>query len=208
MSALWTFTWEAGPDAGATALLGCGAHIVGRAPGAKVHCADRALAAHHLLIEISPDSLVLRQLCGRVPARIDGDVLAGPTVITAAARVEVGHSVLRISREDLAARSEGPPRANINATATGCVVVRWPRALVAWEPELLHPPAGLLPQHEISGGVLPAVLALAASGLVSVLLHQPMFLIFGALGAIVAFATWGGQRIGIAARSSVNSVSS
>ena len=48
-----------------------------------------------------------------------------------------------------------------------------------------------------TGGVLPAVLALAGAGLVAVLLHQPMFLIFGAIGAIVAFGTWGGQRISL-----------
>ena len=45
--------------------------------------------------------------------------------------------------------------------------------------------------------MLPAVLALAGAGLVAVLLHQPMFLIFGAIGAIVAFGTWGGQRISL-----------
>ena len=45
--------------------------------------------------------------------------------------------------------------------------------------------------------MLPALLALAGAGLVAVLLHQPMFLIFGAIGAIVAFGTWGGQRISL-----------
>jgi S-DNA-T family DNA segregation ATPase FtsK/SpoIIIE len=44
--------------------------------------------------------------------------------------------------------------------------------------------------------VLPAVLALAGAALVALVFRQPMFLLFGTIGAFVAFGTWGGQRIG------------
>ena len=77
------------------------------------------------------------------------------------------------------------------AEVSSCAV---PRAAPVWSPDAVRPPDHCPDRGETSGGVLPALLALAGSGLVAVVLHQPMFLIFGALGAIVAFGTWGGQR--------------
>jgi S-DNA-T family DNA segregation ATPase FtsK/SpoIIIE len=190
----WTFTWDAGPDAGGMIVVPYGSHIVGRAPGAAVQCDDAALEPHHLLIEISPDGVLLRQLTGRVPVHVNGEPLVGSVSIVAAARLEIGHSRLTACPGDLTAPGHGPDAANITATPTGGVVVRGPRAAVAWAPDAVRPPARLPDRGETSGGVLPALLALAGSGLVAVILHQPMFLIFGALGAIVAFGTWGGQR--------------
>ncbi len=190
----WIFTWEAGPDGGGTAVVGCGTHLLGRAVGAVVHCDDAALEPHHLLIEASAEGVMLRQLTGRVPVRVDGEALTESTRIVTAARLEIGHSVLSISRGDLTAPGSGPDPAHITVTPAGSVVVRCPRASAQWTPEALHPPAALVDRGDSSGGVLPALLALAGAGLVAALLHQPMFLIFGALGAVVAFGTWGGQR--------------
>src|SRR3954470_23486829 len=68
----WILTWLAGPDAGGATDLGYGSHIIGRAAGAAMRCDDPALEPHHLLIEISDEGAVLRQLTGRVPARVDG----------------------------------------------------------------------------------------------------------------------------------------
>ena len=190
----WICTWEAGPDAGGTTALGCGSHLVGRAPGAVVHCDDGALEPHHLLLDASDECVHVRQLTGRVPVRIDGEALTESTRIVSSARLEIGHSVLSITRRDLTAPGRGIDLANMTVTATGVVVVRRPRAPAPWCPEPVHPPAPSTDRVESSGGVLPALLALGGAGLVAVLLHQPMFLIFGALGAIVAFGTWGGQR--------------
>ncbi len=197
----WTLVWVAGPDAGGMVVLGCGTHVVGRAPGAALRCDDGALEPHHLLIEISPDGATMRQLTGRVPVRVDGEAIADSRLIVAEAQLEIGHSILTARRRDLTAPGQGPDRAsigesaNITATLKGSVVVRCPRAAVAWNPDPVSPPTERPARGETSGGVLPAVLALAGSGLVAALLHQPMFLLFGAIGAIVAFATWGGQRI-------------
>jgi DNA segregation ATPase FtsK/SpoIIIE, S-DNA-T family len=197
MTDVWTLTWEAGPDAGGIAVLGSGAHIVGRAQGAGVRCDDAALLPHHLLIEISTDGATVRQLTGRVPARIDGEALADSIVIVADARVEVGHSILTVCRREITAPGQDVDRANINVTVHGNVVVRCPRAVVPWNPDALSAPADRMVHSDIGGGVLPGVLALAGSGLVAVLVHQPMFLLFGAIGAIVAFGTWGGQRFSV-----------
>src|SRR3954453_7038190 len=92
----WVLTWEAGPDAGGTTVLDHGTHIVGRAGGAAVRCDDPALEPHHLLLEISSTGAMLRQLTGRVPARVDDGPLGESVVVESPARVEVGCSVLKL----------------------------------------------------------------------------------------------------------------
>ena len=194
MNELWSFTWDAGPDAGGTTVLAHGTHIIGRAPGAAVRCDDPALEPHQVHAEISAEGLVLRQLTGRVPVHVDGRAVVDSVMVVAGARVEIGHSVLTAGRRDLTGAGHSVDSANIVVTPSGSVVVRGPRLPALWAPDALTPPQQLADRSATSGGVLPALLALAGSGLVAVLLHQPMFLMFGALGAIVALGTWGGQR--------------
>src|SRR3954451_5552770 len=86
----WVLTWEAGPDAGGTTVLGDGSHIIGRAAGAAVRCDDPALEPHHLLMEVSAAGAVVRQLTGRVPARLDDGPLGESVAVESPARVEVG----------------------------------------------------------------------------------------------------------------------
>ena len=193
----WTLTWVAGPDAGGAVVLGHGAHVIGRAHGAAARCDDPALEPHHLLIEITADGAALRQLTGRLPVRVDGQPLLDSVATATTARVEVGHSVLTVSPGDLTAAGQATDPANVTVTPAGSVVVRRPRAAAVWNPAPVIQPTQREVSGQTTGGVLPALLALAGAGLVAVLLHQPMFLIFGAIGAIVAFGTWGGQRIGL-----------
>ncbi|MEP7113532.1 MAG: FtsK/SpoIIIE domain-containing protein [Ilumatobacteraceae bacterium] len=193
----WTCTWDTGPDAGGMVVLGHGIHIVGRAPAAAVRCDDDALQPHHLLLEISADGVSVRQLTGRIPIRVDREAIVDSAMIVATAHLELGHSVLTVRPGDLTAPGHGPDPANVTVTPTGSVVVRGPRSPTVWAPDALCPPSPLSTRGETSGGVLPALLALGGAGLMAVLLHQPMFLIFGALGAIVAFGTWGGQRFSV-----------
>ena len=160
-----------------------------------MRCDDRAVEPHHLLIEISTRGAMLRQLTGRIPVRVDGEALTGSSTIAATTRLEIGHSVLTAHPGDLTAPGQQTDRGNITATANGSVVVRRPRATQHWTPDAACRPADRSDRDEPGGGMLPALLALAGAGLVAVLLHQPMFLLFGALGAIVAVGTWGGQRI-------------
>ena len=195
MTESWTITWMAGPDAGGVTVLGPGQHLIGRAAGAAVRCDDCALEPHHLLIEISTSGATLRQLTGRVPVRVDGEPLTGSLAIATATQLEIGHSVLIAVPAHLTAPGQPVDRGNITATAVGSVVVRRPRATQLWTPDAACPPVDRPDRSESSGGMLPALLALAGAGLIAVLLHQPMFLLFGALGAIVAAGTWGGQRI-------------
>jgi S-DNA-T family DNA segregation ATPase FtsK/SpoIIIE len=195
MTDMWTLSWIAGPDAGGTTVLGHGSHVVGRAPGAAVRCDDSAVEPHHLLIEISAAGATVRQLTGRVPARVDGEPLAGALTIDTSTRLEVGHSVATMCWGDLTAPAQHSDVANISVTPTGEIVIRCPRTVSTWTPGALTPPADRAVPGDPAGGLLPAMLALGGSALLALLMHQPLFVLFGAIGAIAAFGTWGGQRI-------------
>jgi DNA segregation ATPase FtsK/SpoIIIE, S-DNA-T family len=195
MTDIWTLTWVAGPDAGGTTLLAPGTHIIGRAAGAAVRCDDAALEPHHLLVHVSASGVSLRQLTGRVPVRLRGEPITDASWIAAAERLEIGHSILSLSPGDLTAPAQRADHASIAATPGGGVLMRAPRAVKPWSAAAATPPAIRAASGETGGGLLPAMLALGGSGLLAVLVHQPMFLLFGAIGAIAAFGTWGGQQI-------------
>ena len=200
MTDMWTLSWIAGPDAGGTTVLGHGSHVVGRAPGAAVRCDDGAVEPHHLLIEISAAGASVRQLTGRVPARVDGEPLSGALAIDTSVRFEIGHSILAMCRGDLTAPAQHADVANISATPAGEIVIRCPRIVSTWNPDALAPPADRAVPGDSTGGLLPAMLALGGSGLLALLMHQALFLLFGAIGAVAAFGTWGGQRINVLRR--------
>src|SRR3954447_14868655 len=149
----WMLTWEAGPDAGGSTTLGHGTHIIGRAAGAAMRCDDLALEPHHLQLEISNAGAVLRQLTGRVPARVDGEPLGESLIVESVARVEVGCSVLQLARGDLTRAGQTPVPANITLTATGSVVMRRPRAAPEWNPEPIPVPPPQVERSQASGGV-------------------------------------------------------
>ena len=201
MTDSWTLTWVAGPDAGATTVLGQGSHVVGRAAGAAVRCDDGALEPHHLLVEVVPAGASVRQLTGRLPVRVDGEPLAEAIVIVTAVQLEIGHSILSMCPGDLTAPAQADDLASIATTSTGDVLMRSPRPVKAWSPDLASPPGERPVRGESTGGLLPALLALGGAGLLAVLMHQPMFLLFGAIGAIAALGTWGGERINVLRRS-------
>ena len=76
-------------------------------PAAPVRCDDPALEPHHLLIEVSADGLMLRQLTGRVPLRSDGEAIDDSSMITSTVTVEIGHSLLTACPTDLTAPGHG-----------------------------------------------------------------------------------------------------
>jgi S-DNA-T family DNA segregation ATPase FtsK/SpoIIIE len=200
MTDVWTLSWIAGPDAGGTTVLGRGSHVIGRAPGAAVRCDDSALEMHHVLIEISAQRVTVRQLTGRVPVRFDGEPLVGSLAIDAAVAAEIGHSILSVCPGDLTAPAQHAGLANITAAPAGQIVIRCPRVVSTWSPEPLVSPTERVMPGESTGGLLPALLALGGSGLLALLMHQPLFLVFGAIGAVAAFGTWGGQRVNVLRR--------
>ena len=138
----------------------------------------------------------IRQLTGRVPVRLSGEPLTDGSVIAMAARLEIGNSILSLCPGDLTAPAQRVDRANIASAPGGGVLMRAPRAVSPWIASAATPPAHRAAPGDAAGsGLLPAILALGGSGLLAVLVHQPMFLLFGAIGAFAAFGTWGGQQI-------------
>jgi S-DNA-T family DNA segregation ATPase FtsK/SpoIIIE len=83
------------------------------------------------------------------------------------------------------------PAASIHAGR----LVRSPRAASAWSPADLTPPDAAPRRDDAPGGLVPAMLGLAGAGLIALLLRQPMFLLFGALGGLVAVGSWVAQRL-------------
>ncbi|HEY7625668.1 MAG TPA: FHA domain-containing protein, partial [Ilumatobacteraceae bacterium] len=190
----WTLTWVAGPDAGGSVVIGSGTHVVGRSWRATVRCDDPALELHHVLIEVAAGGARACQLSGRLPVRVDGVPLDGAVGVGSAATLEIGHSLLTIRRGGLTDPGQGT---TVAATDGAQIVVRQPRSSPRFDPQPVRPPAAHPVANEMTGGLLPALLALGGAGLLAVLVHQPMFLLFGAIGAVAAFGTWGGQRIGV-----------
>ena len=186
----WLCTWHTGPDAGGTHRLGVGRHLVGRAHTATVRCDDPALQPHHALLEVRADgALTLTQLTGRAPVLVDGAPLTGSTTALASVRLAVGNSTITCSRAD----DDGSvaPAAQVVHGA----LIRSPRALPTYEPPDLAPPAPPDADHHSAGSVAPALIGLAGAGAIAMVMQQPMFLLFGTLGATVAVGSWGAQRL-------------
>ena len=188
----WTCTWETGPDAGGIVAVGGERMLVGRAGGAGVRCDDAALEPHHALLVPDGDELRLVQLTGRTPITVGGQPIDGGVVLELPALVEMGHSTLRIRHEPIVAR----PAAHVRDG----VVLRTPRAVPEWAPRPLAPPGDEAADHGRPGGLVPALVGIAAAGVLALVLHQPMFLVFGALGGVVALASWLSQRAGFVRR--------
>ncbi len=171
--------------------------MVGRAAGAAVRCDDGALEPHHVLIEVGPAGVTLRQLTGRsryvsraeplteaIRDRHCGSSWRSATASCRCAR-EISQHLLRPAISPTSRRLPG-----------GDVLMRSPRAVNAMDSGRRRPRRRDRPASgEPIGGLLPALLALAGSGLLALLVQQPMFFLFGAIGAIAAFGTWGGQQI-------------
>ncbi len=184
-------TWNTGPDAGGAVELCIGRHLVGRARTADVRCDDPTLEPHHLLLDVLDDgTVVATQLAGRLPVRVDGTPMTARTVVSAGSTVEVGSSTLRFGTSTL---DERPATATIRPDGT---VVRGPRALPAWSPAELTEPAPPADEGHAVGGLLPALLGLIGAAVMATVLHQPMFLLFGALGSVVAIGSWLAQHLG------------
>ncbi len=200
----WRCTWHAGPDAGAVHTFGPGSHVLGRAAHATLTADDPALAPHHAVLEVGTDGRgTLTQLAGGPPLRVNGAAMNGggdgggdgdgPVDLADGVWLEVGTSLLRLQRG-------GEPLAD-GAVHLHCgAVVRSARAVPQWTPQLAVAPDPPGAGDERAGGLLPALAGVAASGVLALVLRQPTFILFGLLGAVVAIASWGAQRIAFSRR--------
>lgn len=184
----WIGVWRTGPDAGASIALPVGRHLIGRAHTAGFRCDDHTLQPHHALIEVVDDKIHLTQLSGRTPLRVDGCPTDCAMELTSGAVVDVGTSTLVLIADS--ART-----ARQSANVYDCAVVRAPRTVSDWQANEQNGPGRPPVRRTSGGGLVPAVLGLAGAGAIALLLQQPMFLLFGALGAMVAIGSWVAQRL-------------
>ncbi len=184
----WTCSWVAGPDTGAQFVLDDQA-IVGRAPGARIRCDDPALEPHHALLVIDGEELRVTQLAGRSALLVDGRHAGDEQVIVDHGLIEIGHSTLAVGRGTV----DPLPPAHLRAGA----VLRGPRVVPIWDPQPLVPPALPDASRDLPGGLVPALLGISGSAVLALVIRQPMFLLFGALGGTIALGSWVAQRIGL-----------
>jgi DNA segregation ATPase FtsK/SpoIIIE, S-DNA-T family len=174
----WTATWMTGPDAGRTwPFPGDRNMVIGRAPLADIRCDDPLIEPFHVQLCCTPRHRHVVQLAGRSPIRVDGDAIT------------IGSSVLEV-------RQVATDVAVPTTVSTAITVIRTPRTVPVWEPA----PVAMggtepHPGEPGSGGVVPAVVALGGAGVVALLMRQPMFVLFGLIGAVAAVATWVTGRV-------------
>ncbi|MBA3289834.1 MAG: FHA domain-containing protein, partial [Acidimicrobiia bacterium] len=92
---------EAGPGATGPVRLGAGRHVIGRAAPVAVRIDDPAVEPHHGVLDVTVDGAVhFTQLTGRVPCRVDGDVVAAGVahVVRDGGAITIGASRIRIGR--------------------------------------------------------------------------------------------------------------
>lgn len=183
----WSACWVTGPDAGRAHLFATGDTIVvGRATQADVRCDDPFLEPFHAQIGRVDERWEIVQLAGRSPLRVD------ETAIT------LGSSVIRLAPAPAGAAARvAPIGADAGAVGAPPVTVnRTPRTVATWDPRpVALEPADPPPTEPGTGGLLPAVVALAGAAVVAVVLAQPMFVLFGVIGTAAAVATWAVGRV-------------
>lgn len=185
----WAATWIAGPDSGRTVVLADGRHLIGRSrvgrTNCPIHADDPQLETHHAALDLTDAGQVGR----RALAGLVGDARStsrGETV------VEVGAGLLAVSR--LGALRAAPTAPDGVPTRKG-VVSRTPRVSLPADPPPVRVPAAEPAPPRQTSGLLPATVALGGAALIALILDQPMFVLFGALGATVAVASWITQRL-------------
>lgn len=182
----WTARWATGPDTGATTVVPVGRHVVGRTGG--IRTTAQGAAGHHVVLELGPDGSA-RALHLAPGADVHRE---GGTVV-----VTIGEARLDVRPGGTLATATAPAPVQTDAAVVlpDGSLVRRPRVVPTWtatETATPEPPAA----HEpVSGGLAPTLLGLVGAALMATLLHQPMFLAFGAIGALVAAGSWAAQRV-------------
>ncbi len=172
-------TVEAGPDSGQRLALPPGRHVIGRAAGARVRLDDATVELHHAVVDVTADGRIsLTQVAGRVPCRwIETDAV----VLIGASRLRFAfHGDGRPRAAVLTRRDNDPWRRSIH---------RSPRSLPTWNPNAVIAPAATHSPAGVPGGVLAALLSVLGGVVIALVMRNPLFLLFSAVGLLVALGT-------------------
>ena len=160
--------------------------------------ADPTVELHHLAVDVDTRGRVaVVQLAGRAPCRFfaAGDWDREPAAPGPDGRFAPGTvCVLGASRLRFCTASCAAPLApSLEAPANDPwrrAVQRAPRVLPRWDPEpIAAPSADHAPAPGGGAGLLAAVCSIAGGAVVAVVMRNPMFLLFGAVGFATAIAT-------------------
>ncbi|MEY4606472.1 MAG: hypothetical protein RLY45_1232 [Actinomycetota bacterium] len=209
-------TWHPGPDGTTlTAVVGSAGHF---------HCDDPLLQPHHVAIEaralLEPDGtaptvahLWATQLAGTDAVHSQDGALRGRTAAAGSLHLSVAASTCRI---EITQTMSMPRQVGASQRTQVRPVVRVARRVptpdeLAVAQHLEHVTgdtaslpmrrgntdgqAAPVPERERPGGLTPTLVGLAGSAIVATVTGRPMFLLFGALGGLVALSSWIGQWI-------------
>nr|WP_246324061.1 FtsK/SpoIIIE domain-containing protein [Petropleomorpha daqingensis] len=178
-----------GPEAGRTAPLDQGRHVLGRGAEASVRLDDPDVSRRHAQVTIGAGHIAVHDLGSTNGSRLDDEPLGSTP------RAWPNGAVLRIGSSALTVRGpEGGP-ASLEPAAGGRLRLRPPARIIAPRPEVAvefpRPPAPP-PRRRLAWVAigLPAI----AGVLMAWLMHAPQFLFFGLLSPVVALGTWGSER--------------
>jgi S-DNA-T family DNA segregation ATPase FtsK/SpoIIIE len=197
-----------GPDAGREVSLRPGRSVIGSANDVDVRLEDPTVARRQSVLDVGADGrLSVIDLAPARPSRVDGEVIDGEQAVAGGQVIAVGTTTMALT---LAPKGLEPEVTSRPAAGAGLARHRVDHS-AGWTRRLHRPPPGLaapaIPPVAIPAaiestfdavpiGVAAVVITLAAGGLVALVLHQPAFLLLGAVGAAgnLGAALWHAAR--------------
>jgi S-DNA-T family DNA segregation ATPase FtsK/SpoIIIE len=169
-----------GPDAGVVACLPIGTHLIGGEPAAALWLRHaRAGAAVRLTVQADRSAFVQ----GAPGLRLNGVAVTGAQRLTPEARVQAGETGLRWTP------LPGPPAATVRSPDGR---LDFDRAFAPTPPIVrseVRLPARDDHQRNVAALLLSTALPIALAVVIALLYHNPMFLLFAALGPLGAVGT-------------------
>ncbi|HLM04218.1 MAG TPA: FtsK/SpoIIIE domain-containing protein [Blastococcus sp.] len=178
-----------GPDAGRTAPLGQGRHVLGRGGEASVRFDDPDVSRRHVAVQVGGGAITVADLDSTNGSRLDGlELDHNPREWPVGAVVRLGASAVTIA---------GPagPVAAVEPMGDGRIQLRpiAPLRAGARDVDVTFPRPPTAPPRRRLAWVAVALPAVGGV-LMAWLLHTPTFLFFAVLSPVVALATWLSER--------------
>ena len=181
--------WIAGPDAGGTFAIAPGDNVIGRSVHADIRCSDRSIELHQAILRCVDNTITVTQMAGTLPIMIDARPIVDGQEIACGAVIELGGSLLeirhRVSVGGLRQRPDPMPN-----DPWRVAFVRRPRAVPDLPPLEIEVPGRSHSTTAPSLSVVGPLIGVGAAAIIALLMQQVMFLVFSAIGLVVAVATW------------------
>jgi S-DNA-T family DNA segregation ATPase FtsK/SpoIIIE len=189
---------DSGPHCTGCIPLAAGRYVVGRSSAAHLRIADPQLGLHHAVIDVDEGAVMVTQLSGQAPLRLDGEAVTGTRSIRLPARLSIGMNDLWIAIPRLVADCGGGP----DWTSAGKVVAlpndpwrhvvqRGPDRPMEPERDPITPPNAVeVLRTPPATALIGAAVAVLGAGAIVVLLGQMMVALLASFGAVASAATW------------------